>query len=206
MDKNLIERLGHELEAAKAELTRAVAALAPRHVGGEMQAYESAQERLLAAERRLAEAEGRSYAIPEECPLEWDVGAPLPTLLQSDSRTLLLFYLASEVETVGVVDFGHCFATTLGGPNDETFAGHPLYGSGFMPYKAMQVINSPWIAALERTNSVHPRHDPARYSAARHLIFPFHDTTFECVARSFQTSSEPGSLATVARKTLERLF
>ena len=75
----------------------------------------------------------RPYAIPEECRLKWDVGPPLPTLLQSDSRTLLLFYLASDVESVGVVDFGYCFATTLGGPNDETFEGHPLYGSGFMP-------------------------------------------------------------------------
>jgi len=29
---------------------------------------------------------------------------------------------------------------------------------------------------------VHDRHSPARYSALRHFIFTFHDSTFECVA------------------------
>jgi hypothetical protein len=88
-------------------------------------------------------------------------------------------------KTVGIVDFGHCLAITLGGPNDETFAGHPLHGSGFMPYKPMRVVNSPWVTSLEKVNSVHPRHDPSRFSKARHLIFPFHDSTFECIAYSF---------------------
>jgi hypothetical protein len=206
MDEGLVETLRRELETADAELSRAVAALAPRHVGGEWKSYEAAQERLFAVERRLAEAEDRPYAVPEECPLSWDVGAPLPTLLQLDTRTLLLFYLASDSEAVGIVDFGHCFATMFGGPNDEAFSGHPLHGSGFTPYKAMRVVNSSWITSLERMNSVHPNHDPSKYSKARHLIFPFHDSTFECVTDSFQTSSEIGSLATVARKALERLF
>lgn len=206
MDNGLIEKLRRELETAKAELESTVAALAPSHLGGEWEAYVAAKERLLAAERRLAEAEGRPYAVPEDFALKWDSGAPMPTLLQLDSRTLLLFYLASDEQAVGIVDFGHCSATTFGSPGDETFAGHLLYGSGFTPYEAMRVVNSPWISSLQRTDSVHPRHDASRHSKERHLVFPFHDTTFECVTRSFQTSYEHGSLATVARKTLERLF
>lgn len=205
MDEDLTQKLRRELETAEVELNRAVAALAPRHVGGEMQAFEAAQEQLLAVERQLAEAEGRPYAIPEQCPLEWEPGAPMPTLLQCDNRTLLLFYLA-DPQTVGIIDFGHTLATSLGGPNDEAFSGHPLNGSGFTPYRPMRVMNSPWIAGLEKMNSVHPHHDPSRYSSARHLIFPFHDSTFECVAHTFQTSSERGSLAVAARRALERLF
>jgi hypothetical protein len=34
-------------------------------------------------------------------------------------------------------------------------------------------------------NSVHPYHRPARYEELRHFVLAFHDSTFECVAKSY---------------------
>jgi hypothetical protein len=199
----------HELKASLATandaLERAVRALAPKHVGGEMEAYEAAYERLLNAERRLAAAEDRPYAVLCDCPISWDVGAPLPTLLQSD-QSADLFFLLPDDERVGHVHFEQLSSSLFGAPNDETFEGHPLHGSGFEPYRAMRVINSPWIAQLERMNSVHHYHDPAAYAAMEHFIFPFHDTTFECVARSFSTSTVDRRLAEAVKDAVDCLY
>lgn len=206
MTESHIADLKTALAAATVQLDEAVRRLAPKHVGGEMEAYEAAYERLLIAERELAEAEHRAYALPEDCDLAWDVGAPLPTLLQSDNQTFLFFLLADESEQVGQIEFERCSSTSFGSSGDETFAGHPLYGSGFEPYRAMRVINSPWIEQLQKIDSVHPRHNPDAYGTAKHFIFPFHDTTFECVARAFKTSRVVGPLSEAVRRTVERLF
>ncbi len=128
----------------------------------------------------------------------------MPLLLQLDSKAVLLFLLAEEGQ-IGVVDFDWCLATKFGSPGDETFAGHPLNGSGFEPYTAMKVIGSRWIEELRRIDSVHSRHDPSSYDSYDHLILPFHDTTFECVTPGYTTSIEHGSLFAVAQSLFDRL-
>ena len=206
MTKPTIEELKTSLALANDELERATRALAPRHVGGEMEAYEAAYERLLEAERRLAAAEGRPYAVLCDCPVSWDIGAPLPTLLQSDQTSTLFFLMPDDDERVGRVRFQRLSSSVFGAPNDETFAGHPLHGSGFEPYRAMRVVDSPWIAQLERMNSVHPYHDPRAYVAAKHFIFPFHDTTFECVAQSYTASTVDRRLADAVKDAVDQLY
>jgi hypothetical protein len=121
-----IEALKAALAKANVELEAATRALAPKHVGGEMEAYEAALLATLSAERKLAAAEARAYAILETSPLSWDVGAPLPTLVQSDHRAALFFLLADDDDAVGFVEFEGCLATSFGSPSDETFYGHPL--------------------------------------------------------------------------------
>lgn len=206
MTEQTIQELKASLATANDELERAVRALAPKHVGGEMEAYNAAYEQLLNAERRLAAAEGRPYAVLCDCPISWDIGAPLPTLLQSDQSADLFFLLPDDDERVGHVRFERLSSSLFGAPNDETFEGHPLHGSGFEPYRAMRVVNSPWIAQLERMNSVHRFHDPVAYAAMKHFIFPFHDTTFECVARSFSTSTVDRHLAEAVKDAVDRLY
>lgn len=206
MNEQTIQELKASLATANDELERAARALAPKHVGGEMEAYDAAYEQLLNAERRLAAAEGRPYAALCDCPISWDVGAPLPTLLQSDQSADLFFLLPDDDERVGHVRFERLLSSLFGAPNDETFEGHPLHGSGFEPYRAMRVVNSPWIAQLERMNSVHHFHDPVAYAAMKHFIFPFHDTTFECVARSFSTSTVDRHLAEAVKDAVDRLY
>ncbi|MDQ0249986.1 hypothetical protein J2W22_002050 [Sphingomonas kyeonggiensis] len=206
MTEPTIQELKASLAVANDELGRAVRALTPKHVGGEMEAYEAAYERLLDAERRLAAAEGRPYAVLCDCPVSWDVGAPLPTLLQSDQTSALFFLLPDDDERVGHVRFERLLSSLFGAPNDETFEGHPLHGSGFQPYRAMRVVDSPWIAQLERMNSVHRYHDPSAYAAAKHFIFPFHDTTFECVAQSFTASTVDRRLADAVKYAVDQLY
>ncbi len=73
----------------------------------------------------------------------------------------------------------------FGWPNDDALNGHPLYSRGLSPYDVFEVLNSSWIRSLERMNSVHPHHDPARFQQLKHFIFTFHDSTFECIAQGY---------------------
>ncbi|HEU0015654.1 MAG TPA: hypothetical protein VFQ45_18400 [Longimicrobium sp.] len=149
-----------------------------------------------------------------------DVGAPLPVVLASE-RTLLLVYMIQEtlpawegadvagVESgdlpIAVVQFHRPYAHMLGWPNDEAFAGHPLAARGLHPYGAFVVEDSSWIRALERMNSVHPLHDPARFRPRTHYVLSFHDSTFECVAEGFSFTVRNGSLRETAAEALNHL-
>jgi hypothetical protein len=82
-----------------------------------------------------------------------------------------------------------------GPPNDEAFSSHPLYSRGLKPYGAWEVQQSSWIRRIERMNSSHPRHQPERYWALRHLIFPLKECTFECVCKAFDVRTGHGTLA-----------
>jgi hypothetical protein len=76
----------------------------------------------------------------------------------------------------------------FGPPNDEAFSGHPLASRGLSPWIVQEVVCSSWIRGLERMNSVHPYHRREAFSAFRHFVFAFHDSTFECVAEDFSVS------------------
>jgi hypothetical protein len=202
------------LAAANERLREATAALAPKHKGGEWEEYHAAREHALALERELAAARGEEYAEPLDFPVRWDVGAPLPHLLQSDYQCLLIFHLAArpdpawngettrivspaDADNVGlaVVEFKGVVAAKLGAPDDEVFAGHPLSGRGGHPYTAQEVINSRWLRELQAINSVHSRYNPDRWLGLHHYILWFHDSTFECVARDFEVSLSTESFA-----------
>ncbi|HSK46179.1 MAG TPA: hypothetical protein VLA83_20075, partial [Candidatus Binatia bacterium] len=64
--------------------------------------------------------------------------------------------------------------------------GHPLLKNGLEAYGAFQVLNSPWAKQLEEMNSVHPGHRAGAYLELSHYILTFHDSTLECIARSFE--------------------
>jgi hypothetical protein len=88
---------------------------------------------------------------------------------------------------------------------DEAFAGHPLASRGLHPYGAFEVSHSSWIRRLEKMNSVHPRHRPEAFGKRRHLVFSFHDTTFECVCDGFEVRSARGSIESVVPEMLKLL-
>jgi hypothetical protein len=52
------------LRDAQERLSRAMAALAPKHRGGEMEEFRAARKAALQAERNLAGAKGEEYAVP----------------------------------------------------------------------------------------------------------------------------------------------
>jgi hypothetical protein len=96
----------------------------------------------------------------------------------------------------------------FGPPNDEAFQGHPLASRGLEPYGTYQIENSSWIRKLERMNRVHPSHKPEAFSRLRHLVFAFHDSTFECICRneSFDVRTARGSIHGVIPTMIDLLF
>jgi hypothetical protein len=46
---------------------------------------------------------------------------------------------------------------------------------------------------------VHEHHNPEGFARLNHYVFAFHDSTFECVARSFMAVHVDGPLSQVAQ-------
>lgn len=155
--------------------------------------------------------------VPQSC-----VGAPGPVVLSDEFRTVLAFYLqdtperwdGTSVEVVShkterplaIVEFVLCYDFMFGSPNDEAFQGHPLASRGLHPYGVFEIQNSSWIRQLSRMNSVHPYHKPERFWKKHHLIFAFHDSTFECVTDGFQVEETFGSIESVVPRMAEKLW
>ena len=134
------------------------------------------------AERELAASKGEEWAEPVDLAVVWDGGAPLPHVISSGRRTILICRAAdrdpdwdgtrvrlvspTDTEPVGHLEFTFegCSATRFGGPNDEVLHGHPLSSRGLDGYGVHLVHNSRWIAEEEAINSVHP---PARGRVVR---------------------------------------
>jgi len=207
-----LSELETELQRAQERQRKAMKALPGKHKGGEEEEFKAACDAVLGAERALAAAKGEQYAVEIAFPVSWDTGAPMPHLLKSDDRTFLIFYLRNidphwdgtyvyvrdpsspDIQKLGVVEFEHCVCTKMGTPNDEVFHGHPLHGNGFVGYRALVVENSNWLKELEAINAVHSNYKPDGWRKLKHYIFPFHDSTFECVARDFKVETRDTTL------------
>jgi hypothetical protein len=184
----------------------------------------SLHEAVLEAERALAAAKGEPYAVPVDFPVPWCTGAPMPHLLQSDCQTFLVFFLpvvdpdwdgsyvvmrrpdSPADQKLALVEFEGCICTKMGTPNDEVFHGHSLYGKGFAGYRALRVENSVWIKELEAINAVHSNYRAEGWRKLKHYILPFHDSTFECVASSFQVETRETTLSNLLAEICRRLL
>ena len=102
-----------------------------------------------------------SFAQVVDLGVSIEVGAPLPHLVSDGTRAVVVFHagLAPDPKwdgfTVTVVDpgadvdrnlgwviFEGVYSVSLGPPNDEALAGHPLYGAGLEYYSAHEVRDS----------------------------------------------------------------
>ena len=147
-----------------------------------------------------------------------DSGAALPFIISNEQR-LLLAYMAANTEAgdtfsvelmtpdsqgyVALVEFNHPRAHMFGPPNDETFSSHPLANRGLRPYGSFEVIDSSWIRQLIGMNRA--RHPWNPYEGMRHFIFSFHDSTFECVAKSLAVNLREGSVRDVMFEIMQKL-
>ena len=154
----------------------------------------------------------RDRVVPLRHVPQCSVGAPIPVVLADGHRTVLAYHLqeippgwdgstarrvgpADGDEPIVIVTFERCTAHMFGPPNDEAFDGHPLAARGLTPYAAFEVVDSSWIRTLERMNSVHPNHSAAAFFLERrHIVFAFHDSTFECVCKDFAFQHAQGSM------------
>lgn len=216
--------LESKLAEANTRLKKASAALAPKHKGGEVEEFHAAQQEVLGLEREVAAFKNEPHAVPSGFPFTWDVGAALPHLLCSDYQTFLAFYVndpdpnwdgsyvtvvdpsSSEPASLCLVTFNRSVSAKLGHPNDEVMSGHPLYGRGLEPYSAQIVKNSPWIAEVARTNSVHHNDHPEHWKSLIHYVFWFHDSTFECLAESYEVEVSSESMAELLRRVQAKLL
>lgn len=221
---NDIDELDRRLKAANKRLLRAGEARATKHMAGEWEEYWAANDAVLVLERQLAAAKGEEYAEPFDFPLKWDTGAPMPHLMVSDNSALLAFLLQvpdpawdgsyvtikspgdEQPEPLALVEFEYCVSAKLGAPNDEVFEGHPLNRKGLDAYTAQRVVNSRWLKELEAINSVHSMYRPESWRDLTHFIFWFHDSTFECVARSYTVETHHVSMKELLKRMVERLI
>jgi hypothetical protein len=108
-------------------------------------------------------------------------------------------------EKLALVEFERCLCTKMGTPNDEVLHGHRLHGKGLAGYEAMAVENSTWLKELEKINSVHDAYKPESWRGLKHYILPFHDSTFECVARGFNVETFQTPLSDLLSDVCKRL-
>ena len=109
-------------------------------------------------------------------------------LLQSEYSAFFLFN-AMRVESdgrrveagVAVVAFNGPLQTRFGHPNDEARAGHPVLGRPTDCHEVCEVLDSSWLAEVERQNQV--SFPEFSYTGVRHFIVSLHDSTLECLAR-----------------------
>lgn len=150
------------------------------------------------------------------------VGAPLPSLV-ADEHTLFVCYLVqaydpnwdgstiqlmdldSGSEPLAVLKVPQCRAHLFGPPNEEAIGGHRLVKLGLEPFSAFEVVNSAWIAELERANRVHPYHRASMFAALRHFIFTFHDSVLEFIAESYEVRLTSSSLRETLRLLVDEL-
>ena len=81
--------------------------------------------------------------------------------VHADEHRLLLRYYCGDAQEpdIAIIFFPSYDTFKFGQPNDEALHGHPLYAKGLSFYRAQEVLNSSWIAELERQNSVHVGHN-----------------------------------------------
>lgn len=137
-------------------------------------------------------AANRETVVPFDIGFLWETGAPEPVLIQSPSRTFLIFHAVRDeevghrIEGTGVVEIVRCIKTQFGYPNDEALPGHPLCRSGLGYYGVFEVLRSSWVRQMAEQNRVaFPQSD---LPWGRHFIFTFHDETFECVCDELRPS------------------
>jgi len=131
-----------------------------------------------------------------------ETGAPLPFILSDEHHLEVIYHISGadedrfsdkydyviEEEGEGIVAlrFQHCLQHKFGYPNEEALHGHPEYKMGIKYFCCVEFPDSKWAAEIEKQNEAHPNHQRGMYSNHRHFIFPFHDTTLECLATGFE--------------------
>lgn len=217
------DEIDNKLAEAQERLKAAMNALAPKHKGEEWEEFEVASADVLTIERELAYAKGEEYADISDFPIKWDIGAPMPHIVANEHQRFLIFYAhepepnwdgtyitvkdsaSSETEKLALVEFTRCASFRLGTPNDEVLHGHRLHGRGLDSHTAQIVKNSRWIAELEAINKVHFHYREEYWRKLTHYIFWFHDSTFECVAESYQVEIHHTSVFSLLTEACRRL-
>jgi len=149
-------------------------------------------------------------------------GAPTPLVIADEHQVVLAYYVENRPaewdgstvrmidpvtsdEPIAMIRFASCLAHFFGPPNDEAFSAHPLAHRGLHPSAAFKIKYSSWIRRLERMNAIHEHHRPESFLDLQHLVFAFHDSTFECVCRGFAVRTMRGSIQSIIPEMIRLL-
>lgn len=105
-------------------------------------------------------------------------------LLQTESSVYFLFN-AMRVEPDGrrveagtaALRFEASLQSRFGYPDDSARRGHPVLARPDVGYGIYEVMNSSWLADVQRQYKV-------GFAGMRHFVVTLHDSTFECLARA----------------------
>ena len=111
---------------------------------------------------RKSRSRSAAFAEGIDLGVSIDVGAPLPHLVADGMRAVVVFHAGlphdtdwggrsvtvvdpgeSNERNLGWVMFDGVYHGSLGPPNDEALAGHPLHGAGLEYYSAHERM--PWV-------------------------------------------------------------
>jgi hypothetical protein len=104
-----------------------------------------------------------------------------------------------------VVTWDGTHSASLADPNDEAISGHRLHGNGLSDVSWAGVVrDSELVRALERQNSVHPSHDPARFDALTHYVLLTKERVAEVVAGAVTVTRTNGNTLDAAAEAIRR--
>lgn len=134
-----------------------------------------------------------------------DTGAPCPVILPKERQLWLAYYIHHDdpsfeekysniwcdsdekcVDSCYAVVRMLSLAHTFGPPGEDDFETHPLSKLGLRPFMVAEVKNSSWLASLTQAGLSDASITPSTENY-RHILFAFHDETFECIGREFKT-------------------
>ncbi len=98
----------------------------------------------------------------------------------------------SDVKKIAIIQSDSCWDMRFGYPNDDAISGHRLYDKGLSASTTVEVLNSSWIAGMEKANRVHHNHHADLFSDLRHFIIQFHDTMLEFIAKDLEVFTADG--------------
>lgn len=120
-----------------------------------------------------------------DMPLNIDPGGTMPEI-KSDEHNLEVSFYLMDSNNRGVITFKHFLQYTFGYPNEEAISGHRYASLGLSPFQFVELVNSEVIESIINANRVHPYHSDKDFELYRHFIYPFHDTTLEVIAKSYE--------------------
>ncbi|GAB5526198.1 MAG: hypothetical protein Roseis2KO_40700 [Roseivirga sp.] len=123
--------------------------------------------------------------IALEIPVDIDTGGTMPEIAATEHDLSVSFYL-SDTEERGILKFKSIVQFTFGYPNEEAISGHRYAELGLVPFTFVEVDGSETIQSIIQANKVHPYHKDEHFREYRHFVFPFHDTTLEVIAKSYE--------------------
>jgi hypothetical protein len=145
-----------------------------------------------------------------------DVGAPQPIVISNDTDLVLGYNISSRspnsypnhVEVVdgglgngrfALIRFWRVVSSVAGDPNEDNIHNHPLHEKGLKAYMAVKVVNSSWLTLAKETYKISDE-------KLNHFIFTFHDSSFECFARSYWVTVLRGCDEDVIKQHLLKPF